>query len=149
MDATLDHRSAPAAPAGASADPAQQQAHRLGIVRHLIAAMMLGDMYGRAAEAKCVFDAIAAMLGDGRPLRISRAFGSAMGGDLAPARALLDEGLDDWPDPELSRLAVAMALKLGGDPLWEEIVKHTLAVSTNDDARRFAQQVQGMVTQES
>lgn len=116
-------------------------AHRLGIVRNLIATMMMGQLYGLHDDVARIFSTASKMLGDGRELRISLAFASALGGDVGPARELLAEGLDDWPDAELARLSVALALKVGGDAGWIEIVEHALAVSNNNTARQFAQQM--------
>ncbi|AKJ27832.1 hypothetical protein [Caldimonas brevitalea] len=116
-------------------------AHRLGVVRHLVASMMLGQMYGLHEEADLIFKAASRLLGDGRELRISLAFASAVGGDLAPARTLLAEGLDDWPQPEVARMSVALALKMGGAPEWQEVVEQTLAVSVDPVARRFGHQI--------
>ena len=129
------------APAAAAQRPSNAAAHRVGVVRDLISAMMLGQMYGMQADTDLVHNAVVRMLGDPRELRVSLAFASAMGGDGEPARALLAEGIDDWPDAELAKVSLALALKIAGDPAWTEVAERTLAVSTVDDARRFARQL--------
>jgi hypothetical protein len=141
MSIVLEHPpvAPPAAPAAGGLS--SQDVNRLGIVRHLIASMMLGQLYGLRDDVARIFDTTSKMLGDGRALRISLAFASALGGDVTPAHELLSEGMDDWPDAEMSRLSVALALKVGGDPQWTEIAEHALAVSNDDAARRFARQM--------
>ena len=135
------------APTGAATAPqadvglSPQDAHRLGVVRHLIASMMLGQMYGLRDEVTQIFDAVAKMMGDGRELRISLAIASAVGGDVAPAHELLAEGMDDWPNPAMARVSVAFALKVGGDPQWTAIVEQVLAISDDETTRRFARQM--------
>ena len=130
------------APAAATGELSPLDANKLGIVRNLIAAMMLGQMYGLHDDVERIFNTAARLLGDGRQLRITLAFASAVGGDVGPARQLLADGMDDWPNAELARVSVALALKIGGDPQWTEIVERVLAVSNDDAARRFARQVQ-------
>jgi len=115
--------------------------YQVELVRKLIATMMVGQMHGQSDDVGYVFRTLSAMLGDGRHLRISLALASAIGGDAQPARDLLDEGMDDWPGAEPAKVSVAMALKIGGDPQWVRVCEQTLAVSNDDDARRFARQL--------
>lgn len=137
----------PAAPAAASTSSrldgglSSQDAHRLSVVRHLVASMMVGQFYGLRDDVRHIFDAASKMLGDGRDLRISLAFASAVGGDAGPARALLAEGMDDWPNAQMARVSVALALRVGGDPQWTAIVEQVLAISDDEATRRFARQV--------
>ena len=114
---------------------------QVDLVRKLISTMMVGQMHGQADDVAAVFRTLSAMLGDGRHLRISLALASAIGGDAQPARDLLDEGMDDWPGAEPAKVSVAMALKIGGDPQWIHVCEQTLAISNDDDARRFARQL--------
>lgn len=141
MSTVLEQHPSVAAPAAPAAITPEQQAHRLGIVRNLTAAMMLGQLYDLRDDVARIFDALARMLGDSRHLRISLAHASALAGNTAPARELLASDLDDWPGAELARVSIALALKVGGDPEWTQVVERVLAVSTDDQARRFAQQV--------
>jgi hypothetical protein len=128
-------------PAAAPSGLSQQDTHRLTLVRHLIATMMLGQAHGLRDDVERVFEAIAKMLGDGRPMRISLAFASAVSGDVNPARDLLAEDLDSWPDAQMSRVSIALALKVGGDPQWKDVVERVLAVSDDEATRSFARQV--------
>lgn len=116
--------------------------HRVLMVRHLAAVMMLGQMNGDTAHAKAVFDALSAIVGDGRSLRVSLALASAFGGDTKPARELMNAGMRDWSQAEPAMVAVALALKIGGDQEWEAIVDQTLAAGIDEKARALAQQVQ-------
>lgn len=131
----------PVQPANAPSGLSQQDTNRLTIVRHLIATMMLGQMHGLRDDAERIFETVARMLGDGRPMRISLAFASAAGGDVTPARELLAEDLDSWPDAQMSRVSIALALKVGGDPQWKDVVERVLAISDDEAARSFARQV--------
>lgn len=114
---------------------------QVDLVRKLISTMMVGQMHRQVDDVAAIMKTLSAMLGDARHLRISLATASAMGGDAQPARDLLDEGMDDWPGAEPAKVSVAMALKIAGDPRWVEVCQHTLAVSNDDDARRFARQL--------
>lgn len=115
--------------------------YQVELVRKLISTMMVGQMHAQADDVDSVFRTLSAMLGDGRHLRISLALASAIGGNAQPARDLLDEGMDDWPGAEPAKVSVAMALKIGGDPQWVQVCERTLAISNDDDARRFARQL--------
>ena len=140
MSTVLDHPPATAAVADDGA-ASSKNAHRLGIARHLIATMLVGQVYGLRDDVALIFDTASAMLGDGRQLRVSLAFASAMGGDTGPAHDLLAEGMDDWPAPLMARVSVALALKVGGDAHWTAVVEQVLAISDDEDTRRFARQV--------
>lgn len=124
------------------------QAHSIGLTRNLISCMMLGQLHGLPEETDRIFEAAAKLLGERQSLRISLAFASAFGGDVLPAKALLDEGFVDWPDPEMARLSVAMTLKIAGDTAYAAICEEILAVSTNDSSRRFALQIAGTSLEE-
>jgi hypothetical protein len=121
---------------------APQIRHQLAIVRHLAATMMLGQMHGDHANASRVYAAVAAMLGNGRSLRVSLALASAIGGDPAPANELLQDGVRDWPEAEPAMVAVALALKVAGEPSWASLIDETLSTSVDPVTRQFAQQVQ-------
>jgi hypothetical protein len=141
MSTVLDHprATAPVANDGAASS---KNAHRLSIARHLIATMMVGQVYGLRDDVTLIFDALSAMMGDGRQLRISLAFASALGGDVTPAHELLADGvLDDWPAPHMARVSLALALKVGGDPQWTAVAEKVLAISDDEETRRFARQV--------
>jgi hypothetical protein len=118
---------------------------QVDLVRKLISTMMVGQMHRQVDDVAAIMKTLSAMLGDARHLRISlataSAMASAMGGDAQPARDLLDEGMDDWPGAEPAKVSVAMALKIAGDPRWVQVCQQTLAVSSDDDARRFARQL--------
>jgi hypothetical protein len=136
---------APAAAMGADAQNGLSQAehNRVDTVRYLIATMMLGQMYALHDDAKLIEAVVAEAMGDGQQLRISLAFASAMGGDASVAKALLKEGLDDWPDAEMAKVALSLALKLAGDPQWQAPSQQAMAVSVNNSVRKFAHAVLG------
>jgi hypothetical protein len=114
---------------------------RTNTMRTLLSVMMLGQLMGFKDDAQRVFDVMAVFLGDKNELRISLALASALAGDPLPAKALLSEGLDEWASPEMSKLALAMALKQAGDPDWESLPQHMLAASTDTEVREFARRL--------
>ena len=119
-------------------EPTSGPAEQMEFIRKLTSTMMVGQMNGLDEDVAKVFTVISKLLGDGRHLRISLATAAAIGGNVQPARALLDEGMDDWPSADASKVSVAMALKIGGDPLWRDVCQQTLAISNDNDARIFA-----------
>jgi hypothetical protein len=119
----------------------QKEEDRNDTVRYLIAAMMLGQMYAQHDDAKLIHAAVAEATGEGQQLRISLAFASAMGGDAAPANALLAEGIDHWPDAEMAKVALSLALKMAGDPAWRGPSQEAMSVSVNHSVRQFAHAV--------
>ncbi len=126
---------------GIAIDAASTVDPRVGAMRHLISAMMLGQMHGCHDDASTIYGAATEFLGEGQQLRITLAFASAMGGDAGPANALLAEGVEDWPNGELATVSLSLALKLAGDPEWKTRCEHALAVSVNSDVRSFANAV--------
>jgi hypothetical protein len=137
MSSVLEHSRTTAAEAA----PAAPEAHRSEISRRFISAMMLGQMYGFDDDAQRLFACVSKIVGDSRQLRITLAFASAMSGDAEPARRLLAEGIDDWPDADMAKLSLSLALKVGGDSGWAAAAERTLAVSHDDEARGFAQRL--------
>lgn len=119
----------------------QKEEDRNDTVRYLIAAMMLGQMYSQHDDAKLIHAAVAEATGEGQQLRISLAFASAMGGDAAPANALLAEGIDHWPNAEMAKVALSLALKMAGDPAWRGPSQEAMSVSVNHSVRQFAHAV--------
>jgi hypothetical protein len=116
---------------GSSVSPAMEPSlHRSSIVRTLVAAALLGHVLRMNDDAETVQAACAAMLGNGRSLRIGMSLASAMAGDLGPARTLMTQGAADWGvDAAPEMLAIALALKLGGEPEWMSLVESTLQSS--------------------
>jgi hypothetical protein len=129
----------PASPVAAS-DEAAQTEHRIGIVRHLIAVMMLGQMYEPGDDVNRVFRALSTMLGDETSLKISLVFASAMAGNPAPARELLAE-MEGDPNADMGIACTALALKVAGSADWPEVVDKILAISSDENARQFARQI--------
>ncbi|WP_041675643.1 hypothetical protein [Ramlibacter tataouinensis] len=123
---------------GQAVSPLQQ----VEFIRKLAATMMVGQMNrDMDGEVERVFRALSKMIGDGRHLRISLAMASAIGGNAQPARDLLAEGMDGWPDADAAKVSVAMALKISGDPQWIDVCERTLAASNDNDARLYAHQL--------
>jgi hypothetical protein len=145
---TAEHKT-PSATATATATattPAQQillqkEEDRNDTIRYLIATMMLGQMYAQHDDAKLIHAALSEATGEGQQLRISLAFASAMGGDATPANALLAEGVDNWPDAEMAKVALSLALKMAGDPAWQGPSQEAMSVSVNHSVRQFAHAV--------
>jgi hypothetical protein len=115
--------------------------NRIQAVQQLIAAMLIGEMNGKAEESRTILKAVTEALGDDRQLRISLTLASAMRGDAKPALDLLSEDLDDWPNPDMARVALSMSLKVAGEPQWRDVPDRVLSVSTDNAVRLFAQLV--------
>ncbi len=129
-----------------SAAPVQTPAPKSGAdynatMRTLLSTMMLGQTLGMHEEAQSIFKFASAIVGDSRPLRISLAFASSVMGDAAPAKELLSEGVDEWPNAEMSKLSLAMSLKLAGDLDWKQLPEQMLASSTEPAVRSMAQRM--------
>jgi hypothetical protein len=127
--------------AAPAADKHEGAENRIHTVRQLISAMLIGEMNRKGDEAQIIFKAASQALGDGRQLRISLTLASAMRGDAKPALELLAENLDDWPHPDMARVALAMSLKVAGQPQWRDVPDRVLSVSTDESVRLFAQLV--------
>jgi hypothetical protein len=112
--------------------------NRVNTIRHLLAAMMLGQMYRQPEDAETIRKAVAPTMGDGRELRLSLAFAAATGGDATVANALLAEGIDDWKNAEMAKMTLAMSLKIAGDPEWKALPERALATSSNPAVRAVA-----------
>jgi hypothetical protein len=128
-----------AAAPGASAPPGVE--NRIQAARQLISAMLIGEMNGRKDESESILKAVSEALGDDRQLRVSLSLASAMRGDAQPALDLLGENLDDWPNPDMARVALSMSLKVAGEPQWRDVPDRVLSVSTDEQVRLFAQLV--------
>jgi hypothetical protein len=128
-----------AAASSASAPPGVE--NRIQAARQLISAMLIGEMNGCKDEAASILTAVTEALGDDRQLRVSLSLASAMRGDAQPALDLLGENLDDWPNPDMARVALSMSLKVAGEPQWRDVPDRVLSVSTDEQVRLFAQLV--------
>jgi hypothetical protein len=115
--------------------------NRIQAVQQLIAAMLIGEMNGRKEESESILKAVTEALGDDRQLRVSLSLASAMRGDAKPALDLLTENLDEWPNPDMARVALSMSLKVAGEPQWRDVPDRVLSVSTDESVRLFAQLV--------
>lgn len=132
----------PLSSAPPSAQPQRSSAaYQVDLVRRLVSTMMVGQMHAQFDDVAYIFRTLSTMLGDGRHLQITLALASAIGGETRPALELLAEGVDEWPGAESAKVSLALALKIGGDPEWIRLCEETLAVSNDDDARRFARQL--------
>jgi hypothetical protein len=125
---------------GASSAPVGAE-NRIQAVKQLISAMLIGEMNRKTDESQTILKAVAEALGDDRQLRVSLTLASAMRGDAKPATDLLSENLDDWPNPDMTRVALSMSLKVAGEPQWRDEPDRVLSVSTDESARLFAQLV--------
>jgi hypothetical protein len=70
--------------------------------------------------------------------RINRALAMGMGGDGKAAAESLKEYVDQHPDDDATKVVLATAMMLGGDPGWEPLLQNVLASSGDPSARRAA-----------
>jgi Bacterial type III secretion protein (HrpB1_HrpK) len=127
-----------ASPSAAQEPP---DSHKILLVRNLIAAMMVGQWHGHTDDVAVILDALSRAFGNSRTLRVNLALASSLRGDLEPAHTLLAEDLDSWPEPDVARITLALALKIGGDASWADGPRRVLSLSTDEAARGFAQRV--------
>jgi hypothetical protein len=115
-----------------------QMTNRVNAVRHLLSAMMLGQMYQQPEDAEIIRKAVAPTMGNGKELRLSLAFAAGVGGDASVANALLEEGIDDWDNAEMAKMTLALALKLADAPNWKELPEQALVTSSDAAVRAVA-----------
>lgn len=126
---THAYQAAPA-PAAAGEYPA--------VYRQLMTVGLLGAIYRHKEDAAIVNEAVEATLDDPTMYRMCCAIALGMGGDAAYARTQLGSHLEQHPDDDNAKVAMAVSMMLGGDPDWRQPIDNVLATSTEQSAREAA-----------
>lgn len=121
---------APAAPAAADDYPM--------VYRNLMSIGLLGAIYRCTDDANLVDEAVEATLGDSSLYRMWRSIAVGMGGDAAYAKTTLGAHLEQNPEDDNAKVAMAVSMMLSGDPEWKHWLDNVLATSTDQSARETA-----------
>lgn len=117
-----------AAPAGGYPD----------VYRNLMTVGLLGAIYRSMDDANVVNAAVEATLDDPTFYRMCRAIAVGMGGDVGYARDQLGSYVEQHPDDDNAKVAMAVSLMLGGDAEWKSWLDNVLATSSEQSAREAA-----------
>lgn len=112
--------------------------HYPEVYRSLMVVGLLGAIYRRMEDADIVNTAVEATLDDPGFYRMCRAIAVGMGGDVEYARETLGSYVDEHPDDDNAKVAMAVSLMLGGDAEWKSWLDKVLATSTEQSAREAA-----------
>lgn len=108
------------------------------VYRNLMAVGLLGAIYRREQDSDAINEAVELTLQDPVPFRIYRAIAQGVGGNAGYARSQLLARLEQRPDDDSAKVALAVALMFTGDPEWKRWLDNVLATSTDQNARDAA-----------
>ena len=108
---------------------------------NLMVASLLAAIYRRHDDAETCSIAVEATLKDPGRYRMYRAIAKGIGGDPSMASSLLEHHLEDNPDDDRAKVTLAVAMMLGGNPEWRQVIDRVLALSTDLPAREAATSV--------
>jgi hypothetical protein len=108
------------------------------IYRNLMSAGLLGSIYRLGADADIINAAVELTLDDPRHFRTYRAVALAMAGQVDYARRVLGSHIDERPQDDDAKVALALSLLLGGDSDWRVWIDNVLATSHDQPAREAA-----------
>lgn len=127
---TYNTYAAPAEPAATGDYPV--------VYRNLMSIGLLGAIYRCADDANLVNEAVEATLDDPTLYRMWRSIALGMGGDAAYAKTNLGAHLEQNPEDDNAKVAMAVSMMLSGDPEWKHWLDNVLATSTEQSAREAA-----------
>lgn len=108
------------------------------VYRNLMTVGLLGAIYRCTDDANVVNTAVEATLDDPTFYRMCRAIAVGMGGDVRYARDTLGSYVEQHPNDDNAKVAMAVSLMLGGDAEWKNWLDNVLATSTEQSAREAA-----------
>ena len=108
------------------------------IYRNLMAVGLLGAVYRAREDADTVSAAVELTLDDPTPYRVCRAIAQGIGGDADYAATTLGEHVNEHPEDEGAKVALATAFLLARDERWRAILDEVLATSTDQNVRQAA-----------
>lgn len=115
------------------------------IYRNLMSIGLLGTVYRVGEDAQTISDAVTLTLDEGGSFEVYRAVALAMAGQLDHARDTLGAKVEQDPQDDASKVALAIAMLFGGDPGWKQWIDNVLATSIDTDVRQAAHGVLGYV----
>ena len=108
------------------------------LYRNLMAVGLLGAVYRARDDAATVSAAVEMALDDPTPFRVCRAIAQGIGGDAEYASATLGQYVEERPDDEGAKVALATAYLLARDARWKGILDEVLATSADQNVRQAA-----------
>jgi hypothetical protein len=117
------------------------------VYRSLMAVGLLGSSHGRHDDAEVIDTAITQTLDDPTHYRINRAMAQSMGGASKEAVDSLRAHIHANPHDDGAKIALAVAMLLGGESGWEEVIENVLASSADPATREAARNVVAYLTQ--
>jgi len=108
------------------------------IYRNLMSAGLLGSIYRLGADANIINAAVELTLDDPRHFRTYRAVALAMAGQVDYAQRVLGSQIEEHPQDDEAKVALALSLLLGGDTDWRAWIDNVLATSDDQPAREAA-----------
>jgi hypothetical protein len=117
---------------------AQDSAEYPVVYRNLMAVGLLGAIYRREEDAEAINEAVELTLLDPVPFRLFRAIALGVGGSAGYARNHLQARLEQRPDDDGAKVALAVALMFSGDADWKRWLDNVLATSADQSARDAA-----------
>ena len=108
------------------------------VYRNLMAIGLLGAVYRAHDDTETVSRAVESTLDDPTPFRVCRAIAQGIGGDAEYASATLGRHVEEFPQDEGAKVALATALLLARDERWKEILDEVLATSADQNVRQAA-----------
>ncbi|WKB51746.1 hypothetical protein [Eleftheria terrae] len=108
------------------------------VYRNLMAVALLGAVYKARDDAETVSAAVEKTLNDPLQFRLCRAIAQGIGGDAEFARGTLGKHLEQHPDDDGAKVAMAVSMMLAGNAEWKQWIDNVLATSTDQSAREAA-----------
>lgn len=108
------------------------------VYRNLMAVGLLGAVYRARDDANMVSAAVELTLDDPTPFRVCRAIAHSIGGDAEYASSTLGEHVEQHPEDEGAKVALATAFLLARDERWKAILDEILATSADQNVRQAA-----------
>jgi hypothetical protein len=113
------------------------------IYRNLMSVALLGTMYRVGEDAEIISHAVELTLEESGSFAVYRAVALAMAGRLDHARETLGASIENDPQDDASKVALAIAMLFGGDPGWRHWIDNVLATSADVNVRQAAHGVLG------
>ncbi|MCW7540278.1 hypothetical protein OOT46_20805 [Aquabacterium sp. A7-Y] len=113
------------------------------VYRNLMAVALLGAVYKARDDAETVSAAVERTLDDPLQFRLYRAIAQGIGGDSEFASSTLGHHLEQHPEDDGAKVALAVSMMLAGNPDWKQWIDNVLATSSDQTAREAANGVIG------